>query len=231
MYGTLVGAGAAGAVCGTLSADRRRGIDLGTSLFAQLAGALGHIDVHLDGEENLWKSRPAVFLINHQSSLLDLLVVTTVLRGGFTAVAKKEVQDIPLVGKLLAMADFAFIDRSDSGQARTALKQALDRLHAGTSIVISPEGTRSLTPRVGQFKKGGFHLAMEAGVPIVPVVIRNAGELMWRNAKIARTGTVQVRALEPISTVGWTKPDLDAAVIRVHEMYDSLLDDWGAEIR
>ena len=70
----------------------------------------------------------------------------------------------------------------------------------GVSIVLAPEGTRSLSPRVGAFKKGGFHLARDAGVPIVPIVIRNAGEIMWRNAKVAQEGTIEVVVHEPVPT-------------------------------
>jgi putative phosphoserine phosphatase/1-acylglycerol-3-phosphate O-acyltransferase len=187
---------------------------------------IGDVDVRVVGERHVWAHRPAVYFINHQSSLIDLLVTSTLLRSGFTAVAKAQAAGIPVIGRLLTMADFAFIDRSDSGQARAALRQALERLEAGTSIVISPEGTRSLTPRVGRLKKGGFHLAMQAGVPIVPIVIRNAGELMWRNAKTARTGTVEVLVHEPIPTTGWTKQDLDRTVELVQKLYEDTLEEW-----
>ena len=229
MYGALIGSGVAGVALGALSQNRRRGIDLATSLFAQIGSVIGDVDVQVTGEQHLWAQRPAVYLINHQSSLIDLLVTSTVLRGGFTAVAKAEAASIPVIGQLLTMADFAFIDRSSSTQARAALGQALNRLEAGTSIVISPEGTRSLTPRVGQLKKGGFHLAMQAGVPIVPIVIRNSGELMWRNAKTARPGTVEVMVHEPISTTGWTKADLDATVEMVQKLYEDTLEEWPGQ--
>jgi putative phosphoserine phosphatase/1-acylglycerol-3-phosphate O-acyltransferase len=228
MYGSLIGAGAAGIGVAVIGRDRRRGIDLATSMFAHIAGAVGDVQVALEGEQHLWAHRPAVFLINHQSALIDLLVTTTVLRGGFTAVAKREAASVPVIGQLLTLADFAFVDRADSSQARAALQQAADRLAAGVSIVISPEGTRSLTPTVGPFKKGGFHLAMQAGVPIVPIVIRNAGEVMWRNARTARTGRIDVLVHEPIPTVGWTKADLDRAVVRVHDLYLDTLEAWPA---
>lgn len=231
LYGTLVASGVAGVALGLLSGDRRRGIDLATSVFAQVGAVLSDVQVDIAGEANLWKHRPAVFIINHQSSLVDLLVTTTVMRGGFTAVAKAEAAAIPVIGRLLTMADFAFIERGNTTQSRAALKQALERLQAGTSIVISPEGTRSLTPRVGPFKKGAFHLAKQAGVPIVPIVIRNSGELMWRNAKTIHPGTVQLVVHEPISTTGWSKTDLDEAVIRVHELYVDTLDDWPPAAR
>src|SRR5260370_40346620 len=93
---------------------------------------------------------------------------------------------------MFRMANGGFLARANPAKAIAALQPALDKLRGGTSVVIAPEGTRSVTPTVGRFKKGGFHLAMQAGVPIVPIVIRNAGEIMWRDAKIAQSGTVHV---------------------------------------
>lgn len=226
IYGTLIGAGAAGIAVGLLTGRKRRGIDLATSVFAQVGTALGDVDIRVEGEENLWATRPAVFLINHQSSMVDLLVTTSILRGGFTAVAKREAAGIPVIGKLLQLADFAFLDRSDAEQARDALAEARERLRAGVSIVIAPEGTRSFSPQVGRFKKGAFHLAMQAGVPIVPIVIRNAGELMSRNARTVRAGRVDVVVHPPIPTTGWSKSDLDAAVRAVQEVYETTLENW-----
>jgi putative phosphoserine phosphatase/1-acylglycerol-3-phosphate O-acyltransferase len=226
MYAALIGAGAAGMVMGVLTGRRRRSIDFATDVFAHVAAAIGDIDVQVEGEEHLWSHRPAVFIVNHQSSLIDVLVTTTILRGGFTAIVKREIASIPVIGQLLTMADFAFIDRSDGAQARDVFESAKERLAAGTSIAIAPEGTRSFTPQVGEFKKGAFHLAMQAGVPIVPIVIRNAGELMWRDAKTARPGTVDVKVLQPIDTTGWTKADLDRAVVQVHRLYQETLEAW-----
>jgi putative phosphoserine phosphatase/1-acylglycerol-3-phosphate O-acyltransferase len=95
---------------------------------------------------------------------------------------------------------------------------------------LAPEGTRSLSPRVGAFKKGGFHLARDAGVPIVPIVIRNAGEIMWRNARVVQEGAIEVVVHEPVPTAGWTKADLDEWVPRMRQLYIDTLDDWpGAD--
>jgi putative phosphoserine phosphatase/1-acylglycerol-3-phosphate O-acyltransferase len=93
-------------------------------------------------------------------------------------------------------------------------------------LVVSAEGTRSLSPKVGAFKKGGFHLARDAGVPIVPIVIRNAGEIMWRNAKVAQQGTLEIAVHEPVPTADWTKADLDEWVPRMRQLYIDTLDDW-----
>ena len=115
---------------------------------------------------------------------------------------------------------------ANTTKAISAMQPAVDKLRAGVSIVMAPEGTRSLSPNVGAFKKGGFHLARDAGVPIVPIVIRNAGEIMWRNAKVAQEGTIEVAVHEPVPTAGWTKADLDEWVLRMRQLYIATLDDW-----
>src|SRR5207245_9612970 len=196
-----------------------------------LAAAVGDITIEVVGQQHLWSHRPAVFFINHQSALIDLVVTSRLLRDGFTFVAKKEIAQVPVIGQLFRMADVAFLDRADSAKAIAALQPALDKLRAGTSVVIAPEGTRSVTPTVGRFKKGGFHLAMQAGVPIVPIVIRNAGEIMWRDARIAQTGVIDVVVHPPISTDGWTREWLDTAVAEVQQLYIDTPEEWPNEPR
>jgi putative phosphoserine phosphatase/1-acylglycerol-3-phosphate O-acyltransferase len=219
----------AGAVAGVLTQDRRGGVDTATSLFGRLGGQLANIRFKIIGEENTTR-RPAVFFINHQSTLIDMLVTTRVVQRGFTVVAKAEVKQMPVLGKLFSMADVAFVDRSNTSKAVSALQPAVDRLRKGVSIVMSPEGTRSLSPKIGAFKKGGFHMARDAEVAIVPIVIRNAGEIMWRNARVAQEGTIEVVVHEPLPTTGWTKADLDQWVPRMRQLYIDTLDDWPGTV-
>ena len=226
MYGSLFAAAGAGITLGVLRGDRRLGVDLATSVFGDVAGALGDLRLEVIGEHHVWSQRPAVFFINHQSTLIDFVVTSRLLRHGFTAVAKKELQRTPLIGQLFSMAGVAFVDRADRNSAVESLRPAVDTLKKGTSVVMAPEGTRSPTPRLGPFKKGGFHLAAQAGVPIVPIVIRNAGEIMWRGAKTAKSGTIQVVVHPPIPTEGWTTDDIDGAVHDVRQLYLDTLDDW-----
>ena len=226
MYGSLLAASGTGLTMGVLNRDRRGGVDVATSVFGDLVGAVGDIKINVVGQQHLWSHRPAVFFINHQSALIDLVVTSRLLRDGFTFVAKKEIARVPVIGPLFRMADVAFLDRADRAKAIAALQPALDKLRAGTSVVIAPEGTRSVTPTVGRFKKGGFHLATQAGVPIVPIVIRNAGEIMWRDAKIAQSGTIDVTVHPPVPTDGWTREDLNAAVAKVQQLYVDTLEDW-----
>ena len=116
MYGSLLTASGTGLTMGLLNRDRRRGVDLATSVFGDLAGAVGDIKIDVTGQQHLWSRRPAVFFINHQSALIDLVVTSRLLRDGFTFVAKKEIARVPVIGPLFRMADVAFLDRADRCQ-------------------------------------------------------------------------------------------------------------------
>src|SRR5262252_4718331 len=215
---------AAGATLGAATGSRREAVDLGTTFAGELGSMLAGVRLDVHGGEHLG-TRPAVFLFNHQSQL-DVLILAKLLHGGFTGVAKKELANAPGFGLIFRLADVAFIDRHDHEQAVKALGPAVQKLRDGISLVIAPEGTRSPTPALGPFKKGAFHVAMEAGVPIVPIVIRNSGELMWRSARTIHSGTVQVAVLPPIPTTGWEPTDLGAHVDEVRGQYLATLANW-----
>ena len=213
-----------GAALGALTGSRREAVDLGITLGGELGSALAGVRLDVRGAEHL-AARPAVFLFNHQSQL-DVLILARLLRGGFTGVAKKELANSPGFGLMFRLADVAFVDRGNTAQAYQALEPAVQKLRDGISLVIAPEGTRSATPALGPFKKGAFHVAMQAGVPIVPIVIRNSGELMWRGASTIRAGTVQIVVLPPIPTLGWTVDELEKHLHEVREQYLATLADW-----
>jgi HAD superfamily hydrolase (TIGR01490 family) len=224
-YGGMVGGFSAGLAIGALNGSRREAVDLAVTLAGELGSSLAGVKLDVQGAEHL-SARPAVFLFNHQSQL-DAIVLAKLLRGGFTAVAKKELANSPAFGALFRLADVAFVERGNPAENRRALEPAVRRLQEGTSLVIAPEGTRSPTPTLGPFKKGAFHLAMQAGVPLVPVVIRNAGELMWRGAATIRSGVVQVRVLPPVPTDDWTVEELDERIREVRDLYVGTLANWS----
>jgi putative phosphoserine phosphatase/1-acylglycerol-3-phosphate O-acyltransferase len=226
MWGGFFASVGTGIGLGLLNRNRRQGVDLATSLWGQLAPALGDIRFDVQGAEHLWSHRPAVFLFNHQSSFMDLLISFRLLEREFTIVAKKEVAQLPIIGQLFGLADVAFVDRSNRAKAIEALKPVVQKLRSGISVAVSPEGTRSLTPTVGPFKKGAFRMAMEAGVPIVPVVVRNAGELMWRDSQIARSGKIDVVVHPPLPTFDWTNDELEKRIAEVRDLYVDTLDNW-----
>lgn len=227
MWAAMAGAGSTGVAMSLLSRNRWRGINLTISAFSHLAAAFADVKVDVvRGREHLWSHRPAVFLINHQSDMLDILVCGILLQEDVTGLAKKEVTSMPILGQVVSYAQFALVDRGDPAKAREALKDAVARIRQGISVVVAPEGTRSSSPSVGGFKKGGFHLAQQAGVPIVPIVIRNSAQLMLPHSRSIRPGTIEVVVHPPIPTEGWTKADLDRTVEEVRRFYVDTLESW-----
>ncbi|MGV9665466.1 HAD-IB family hydrolase [Nocardia niigatensis] len=183
------------------------------------------VKVRVTGAENARAPRPAVFIFNHQSQF-DIVVLAEVLGTGFTGIAKREITKNPIFGPLMRFVEVTFIDRRDTAAAKAALEPVVETLRGGLSVVIAPEGTRSLTPRIGPFKKGAFHIARQAGVPVIPVVIRNAGEIAWRNSAVVRKGVVDVAVLPPIDVSGWDPDRMDADVERVRQLFEDTLLHW-----
>lgn len=223
--GMNVGA-TAGLAVGLLTRDGRRGRNTAIKLGSALPLALTGVELDVRNADRLWSHRPAVFVVNHQSAL-DVLVMGSLLKEDFTVVAKKEARHDPraMLGSLLIAP--AFVDRGDSAQARETLDALVDRIRGGTSLLIFPEGTRSSTPVLGPFRKGAFHLAVQSGVPIVPVVLRNTGELMWRRSKVVNSGVVDVCVLEP--ETDWTLDNMNDKVAALHERFAETLARWPEE--
>ena len=182
----------------------------------------------MKGQEHLWSHRPAVFMANHQSAV-DAIAVLKLVQSDFTAIAKKEVKSQPVIGQVSEAMGTIFVDRSDNKAAREALQPAVTALKGGTSIIIFPEGTRSPTNKLSKFKKGGFHLAMQAGVPIVPIVLHNTTDAMPKSAFIARPATVHVTVLPPVETADWEVEDLNENIDLVRKMFLQELDQDGVE--
>jgi putative phosphoserine phosphatase/1-acylglycerol-3-phosphate O-acyltransferase len=219
-----------GLAFGLAGGDRRRGVNTAVTLACQSALRLGGVTVRATGAEHLDAARPAVVVANHQSAI-DPLIVASLLPGDFTVVAKKEARWDPRAALGSVLLDPAYIDRSSSERARATLGQVADRVRAGTSLLIFPEGTRSATPVPLPFKKGAFHLAAQADVPIVPVVLRNTGQVLPRHARVIRPGIVDVHVLPPVT--GWagaagSRAGLQAKVAELHAAYERILADWPA---
>ncbi|MCX4093341.1 HAD-IB family hydrolase [Nocardia sp. alder85J] len=224
-FTALLGGAATGIVRAAPTRRRRRMADAMIARAADATLRVTGVRIRITGAEHARAPRPAVFVFNHQSQF-DLVVLAAVLRHGVTGVVKREITANPVFGPLLRFTGATFIDRSDTASAKAALTPVVRTLRDGLSIVVAPEGTRSLSPRVGSFKKGAFHIAIQAGVPIVPVVIRNAGEIVRRNSMLVRAGTVEVAVLPPIDVGQWRPDAMDADVERVRQLFVETLRNW-----
>jgi len=219
---------AAGAVSiGLITRNKRRGVNLLTSTWPGLMFAINGVKLNVVGRENLTAQRPAVFIFNHRNNF-DALMAGALVRDNFTGVAKKELQKDPIAGTMGRLMDSAFVDRGDTQAAIESLRSVEELARKGLSILVSPEGTRVDTTQVGAFKKGPFRMAMAAGIPIVPIVIRNAESVAGQNAGTLNAGTVDIAVLPPIPVDGWTVADLPKRIEEVRQLYIDTLENWPA---
>lgn len=216
---TLVGAFLAGLPIWALTRSARETTNFVFATFGDYAAAIIGIDLDVRGERNLWTARPCIFLFNHQSNA-DFPIMAKLVRRDFTGIGKKELRDIPVIGRLMQAAGMVFVDRSSTPDAVKAMAPLVDALrHDGKSVCIAPEGSRSLTGRLAPFKKGAFHLAIQARVPIVPVVIHNSADVQPKNEIAMRAATVRVEVLPPVDTSRWRVATLERHVREVRNLF------------
>lgn len=210
---------AAGLPIYALTGSKRDSLNFSLSLFADTASALIGLELDIEGEEHLWSHRPAVFMFNHQSKV-DVAVMASLVRRDVVGVGKKEIKKMPLIGSVMEMAGTTLIDRSNAQAAIDSMKPLIHAMREeGKSLVISPEGTRTPTRKLAPFKKGPFHIAIQAGVPVVPVVIFNAGDIAPKGDFVFRRGTVKVRVLPPVDTKAWREETIEEHVAEVRAQF------------
>ncbi|MEO0575496.1 MAG: HAD-IB family hydrolase [Pseudomonadota bacterium] len=217
--GSMATSFAAGLPILALTGSRRKAQNFSLSLFAETASALVGLDLEVTGEAHLWERRPAVFIFNHQSKA-DVLVVLQLLRKDLAGVGKKEIRNIPIVGQVMELGGTVLIDRKNAKSAIAAMQPLVDVMQQeGKSVVLAPEGTRSVSTKLLPFKKGAFHIAMQAGVPIVPIVIHNSIDMAPKGQFVFRPATVRVDILPPVDTRRWRKSSINKHINDVRQQF------------
>lgn len=207
----------------SLTGSRRDAQNFTSAVYPAIASALSGVTLDVIGERNLWDVRPAVFVFNHQSKI-DPVIVSKLLHKDFVGVGKKEVASLPLADKLMEFGGAVLIDRADSVGAVAALKPLVNVIQEeGKSVIMAPEGTRTVSPKLAPFKKGAFHLAIQAGVPIVPIILHDAIDIAPKGSFLYRPGTVKVEVLKPVATDKWTPATIDEHVAEVRGLFLSAL--------
>lgn len=218
MYSSIVPSALLGVYSKLQGRSTRDAAQLAFRDFAGTALTLAGIKLNIEGEDNLWKHRPAVFVTNHQS-ILDGFIAPHLIQRDIVVMGKKEARNMPVIGKTMEAAGFIMFDRSSREAGLEACELAAEDVRNGYSLLIAPEGTRTYTSKPKAFKKGGFHVAMQAGVPVVPIVIKNAAAFWPRGENFVRPGTVEVEVLEPVPTDDWTVENLSEKVDAIHASF------------
>jgi 1-acyl-sn-glycerol-3-phosphate acyltransferase len=155
-------------------------------------------------------------MANHES-LFDIPALVLAIPADFRIVAKRELLFVPIFGWALWLAGFVFIDRSDRESAIRKLERTVRTIRGGRSIVVFAEGTRSPDGRLLPFKKGGFILALQAGVPIVPVSIRGGRDILPKGSLHPRPGRIELVFGAPVPTSIYSLETKDALIARVRD--------------
>jgi 1-acyl-sn-glycerol-3-phosphate acyltransferase len=185
----------------------------GVRLYVKSSGAR----VHVKGLEHIDPAQTYVFVANHQSTL-DPPILFAYLGCRIGALAKKELSSIPILGQGMSLAHVIPVDRGNHDKAMASTRVGAEALRAGHSLMGFPEGTRTFDGRLKEFKKGVFYMAVEGGVPIVPVVFNDTRLVMPKGQHTAIPGDVYVEILPPVSTAGYSRENVEKLADKVRSL-------------
>lgn len=190
--------------------------------------AMSHIkmsgaSVRLYGSENIPQDRAVLFVSNHQSNF-DIALFMGYIDKPKGYVSKIEMNKIPILRSWMNYMNCVFIERGNVRKTAEAMAKAIKILKSGFSLVIFPEGTRSRSEKLGEFREGSFKLAVKAGVPIVPVTIKGSYKLMEANNNKIKPAEVEMYIHEPIETEGLSNIHINELASRVREIIESKLE-------
>ena len=184
--------------------------------YSWVAVRLFGVTLETRGLSRVDPEKPYVFMSNHVSHI-DSPVLALSIPHPLHWVFKKELSRIPVFGWVLLALGQIMVDRADVSQAREALASAASGLAGNNSVLIYPEGTRSKDGRLQPFKKGGFFIALRAGLPIVPVRVSGSRDIVPSGSLSVRPGHVVVELFDPVPTDGMTEADIPALMARVRD--------------
>jgi 1-acyl-sn-glycerol-3-phosphate acyltransferase len=186
------------------------------------------VKVQALGRENLDPAVPRLYLSNHQS-YFDILGLLACLPANFKFVLKQELMRIPLFGAAMRGAGYISIDRDDPRKALKGMNEAAEKIAGNASVLIFPEGTRSLDGELQSFKPGAFHIAFKARCDMVPIAIVGSGAIIPKGSFRVRKGAFTIRFGRPIALQGRSKKEMPAIMDEVREAMLRLMEEPGIQ--
>jgi len=175
------------------------------------------IKVDVEGLANIDPAKSYIYMSNHRSNF-DIPVLLGCLPIQFRWLAKAELFKIPIFGRAMQGAGYVKIDRFNRESAFKSIDEIAAKMKNGVSVMIFPEGTRSEDGNIKPFKKGGFIMAVDSGVPIVPVIVRGTRSIMVKGRWRIKPGHVTLSIKKPIGTTGYTRDNKDDLIKTVRSV-------------
>ncbi|WP_051184967.1 lysophospholipid acyltransferase family protein [Desulfatiglans anilini] len=180
------------------------------------------VKVRVVGAEGVDGSKPRIYMSNHQS-FFDIFALLAYLPVNFKFIMKQELMRIPLFGFAVRRAGYIGIVRDDPRKAVESMNKAAQRIRDGASVLIFPEGTRSIDGSLQGFKRGGFNLAVKSGCDIVPIGISGSHAIVPKGSLRVNRGTIEMRIGAPISLADYGKRDIQKLEMDVWLAIDKLI--------
>ena len=187
----------------------------------------GFVRLRREGRERVPRGEPVVFMANHES-WLDIPALLAAIPVQVRFLAKKSLFKVPFLGWAIAAMGFIPVDRENRREAVRSFEEAAARIRRGRSVLLFPEETRSMDRNLLPLQRGGFLIAIKAGIPIVPVGIEGAGRCLGKHNYLIRPGTVTVRFGDPIPTAGRGVTEKVVLMERVRAEIERLRGNSGA---
>ena len=184
-----------------------------TRVWALIILTVTNTRIRVTGKENIKTGQSYIIIANHQSHF-DILALVCGLGLQYRWVIKQELRRIPLFGYALHASRNIFIDRSDHGSAIRSINEGMNRLPEGAGVLFFAEGTRSPDGRIQPFKKGGFIIALERRLPVLPVTINGSRKALPKSSVFFTSTEIEVVISQPIETSGYTAENIEQLMER-----------------
>ncbi|WP_298649764.1 lysophospholipid acyltransferase family protein [uncultured Proteiniphilum sp.] len=178
--------------------------------------------VKTSGHENLDPGQSYVFVANHQSAF-DIFLVYGFLNQNIKWMQKQSLRKIPFVGFASEKAGHVFVDSSNPKVRAASIKKAKEQIGEGVSMVIFPEGARSKSGKLGHFKRGAYYVAHDMKLPVVPLTINGAYDVLKRDSLCLRPGKMELVIHRPIPTDSLTEAEIPGLIEETREIIHSAL--------
>lgn len=182
------------------------------------------LPVHVEGRENIEHDKSYVFVANHQGAI-DIFLLFGFIRHPFRWMMKKAIRKIPFVGHACWRAGHIFVDKESPAAVENTLNSARKILQGGISLMVFPEGTRSATGKIGRFRKGGFVLAQQLSLPIVPITINGPFDILpkGQGLTLPHWHPLTMKIHEPIYPKSQDPRDLVTLCTQAHDIIQQAL--------
>jgi 1-acyl-sn-glycerol-3-phosphate acyltransferase len=195
-------------------------------IWARSILTVSQVPVRVNGLSNIEPGKSYIYMANHQSNF-DIPVLLGYLPVQFRWLAKAELFKIPVFGRAMLGAGYVKIDRFNQESAFKSIEEAAQRMKNGVSVMIFPEGTRSRDGSIRPFKKGGFVMAVDSGVPIVPVILKGTRSIMAKSSLRINRGAVDLQIAKPIESAGFSRETKDGLMDKVRTVICRNFDNTG----